>query len=1307
MDKRYHYREKSMDKANEEKEETEAQEVIEIDSEDSREGKFNENHNNEDSLTDRQQDYENEQNNGDSDRDSASSDIVVVRDDYQNFYEIEELSRIETNGAPLDPKDKVSIKNFKIHKLLGTGAYGKVFSVEKLDGIDKGQMYAMKVLEKQKVTQKKKTTEHTRTEREVLERVIDCPFLVTMYYSFQTAEKLYLIMEFVQGGELFSHLYKSEHFTEDQTRFYIAEIIVALEQLHNQNIIYRDIKLENILLDKEGHIIVTDFGLSKVLRNGNRTYSYCGTIEYMAPEIVNPKNGHDQKVDWWSVGVLTIELLSGQSPFSRDNEESNNNQQIISERIQNSEPIIPETINADAKDLILKLLEKNPQKRLGSTYDAKELKEHRFFRNIDWNILKEKKYRAPMIPHVRDKFDVSQFSEDFTAQQAIDGPAENGPPQGPRASRYFRGYSFVASQFRSKNPVVAKHEVELMRPHEQDVFDVQNRGKSRFFKQYRISEDHGLIGDGTYSICMRCTSKEDGNRYAVKIMNLDHDASHEIQALKRCQGHQNIVKLIDTKKDDHFTYVVCELLDGDELFSRIRKNGYLEEDVARDYLHQICAAVRFMHSKNIVHRDLKPENIKFVRNSKDSNQETLKILDFGFAHLESRQELPPCFTLDYAAPESLVKGSTKKSRDMWSIGVILYTMLIGNTPFVPERELSDERSYRQKVTEKIRKGEFNKNVPRWKKISQKAQDLISKLLTVDEKRRMKMSELTSNSWAYPKEQDLSSRMETESNASNSDEIDDEFMAQTMKYLGDENLKPLSTHSSDSDETIPNDFDTDNEGICEEADEQEENHKDANIETELPPKVVNRESRSNDDSSSGIVMSDRNEGSSGSSHHEEIEEPPVQMQPKESEEAADKAEPKIIQDSDYPLEEDEQLEPEDLSLKHQSNIECNNNDQISPAAESAKEIDEMEFKGFTWQEIVDDELPFMGFPSKDDDMNHILKLYEKLLGYNGAEVKEKVLVSKRRRMRRRRGEIQEPYEPSAVVTRARQKLENSLKENITSSSPVDVDKNPKKRSRKRKLEMSSTNEKDASEYEPPILRRRLEDNSRKGERNSAAVAEIIIKKERQTKVVKISKLPATDTNQPKKTRKNGANNDKTISKKETKQKKMTSKQKIAMEAGLPPPRRGRPPRNKDAMQAPAQALTLSPLQPSQPAEQFQSTSMRIAAPASSSRTPITMPTIKTEPKRSTVIREQLQQQYHHKDPFPYFCSDVQNFIPPRASPRYIDNRNRDSMILFRNVKTEKNRPNNSTILITYLQTPEMIENEEKKNSGIVKVDKCRY
>ncbi|KAG6464403.1 hypothetical protein O3G_MSEX014488 [Manduca sexta] len=153
----------------------------------------------------------------------------------------------------------------------------------------------MKVLKKASIVQKLKTAEHTRTERQVLEAVRECPFLVTLHYAFQTDAKLHLILDYVAGGELFTHLYQREHFNEDEVRIYIAEIILALEQLHKLGIIYRDIKLENILLDAEGHIVLTDFGLSKEFCGGeSRAYSFCGTIEYMAPEVVRSgSQGHD------------------------------------------------------------------------------------------------------------------------------------------------------------------------------------------------------------------------------------------------------------------------------------------------------------------------------------------------------------------------------------------------------------------------------------------------------------------------------------------------------------------------------------------------------------------------------------------------------------------------------------------------------------------------------------------------------------------------------------------------------------------------------------------------------------------------------------------------------------------------------------------------------------------------------------------------------------------------------------------------------------------------------------------------------
>uniref|UniRef100_A0A336MEQ0 non-specific serine/threonine protein kinase n=1 Tax=Culicoides sonorensis TaxID=179676 RepID=A0A336MEQ0_CULSO len=299
----------------------------------------------------------------------------------------------------------------------------------------------MKVIKKAAIIQKKKTAEHTRTERQVLEAVRKCPFLITMHYAFQTDSKLHLVLDYVNGGELFTHLYQREQFSEDEVRVYIAEIVLALEQLHKLGIIYRDIKLENILLDKDGHIVITDFGLSKELlpdTNG-RAHSFCGTIEYMAPEVVkNNSNGHDIAVDWWSVGVLTYELLTGASPFTIEGER--NTQSEISRRILRTEPPL-RGMGAEVKDFIEKLLVKDPRRRLGgNAADASELKSHPFFNRINWSLLEQRKVAAPFVPRITDELDTSNFSEEFTRLPVTDSPSE--PP--PNHERLFKGYSFVA-----------------------------------------------------------------------------------------------------------------------------------------------------------------------------------------------------------------------------------------------------------------------------------------------------------------------------------------------------------------------------------------------------------------------------------------------------------------------------------------------------------------------------------------------------------------------------------------------------------------------------------------------------------------------------------------------------------------------------------------------------------------------------------------------------------------------------------------------------------------------------------------------
>jgi serine/threonine protein kinase len=217
----------------------------------------------------------------------------------------------EKNGAPgKSPQSPINLNNFHIEKVLGRGAFGKVFLVTKKDT---GHVYAMKSLRKDMIEQRNQKV-HTKTEREILGEV-NCEFIVQLRFAFQTPDKLYMVMDFINGGELFFHLRRCTKFTEDRARFYAAEILEALEYLHSQGIIYRDLKPENVLLDCDGHLKLTDFGLSKKFFTGEiKAYSFCGTPEYLAPEILKGM-GHNQAVDFWSFGALVYEMLAGSPPF--------------------------------------------------------------------------------------------------------------------------------------------------------------------------------------------------------------------------------------------------------------------------------------------------------------------------------------------------------------------------------------------------------------------------------------------------------------------------------------------------------------------------------------------------------------------------------------------------------------------------------------------------------------------------------------------------------------------------------------------------------------------------------------------------------------------------------------------------------------------------------------------------------------------------------------------------------------------------------------------------------------------------------
>ncbi|KAI4472089.1 ribosomal protein s6 kinase [Holotrichia oblita] len=405
-------------------------------------------------------------------------------------------------------------------------------------------------------------------------------------------------------------------------------------------------------------------------------------------------------VDWWSVGVLTYELLTGASPFTVEGEK--NTQQEISRRILKTTPPIPDALGKDVADFISKLLVKDPRHRLGGgDDDAKELKRHPFFKNLDWKALERKLIPAPFKPVIRCELDVSNFSEEFTQMPATDSPAVVPP----NYDKIFKGYSFVApSVLFTKNVISDDLLKPVIKPDISSTLVRCQVNNSPFFQSYDIDLNEQILGDGSFSVCRRCVHKHTGKEYAVKIVSRKTDCTQEINLLRACQGHPNIVNLHDVIIDDIHTYLVLELLKGGELLDRIRKKSKFTESEASGLLRKLVSAVSFMHSRGVVHRDLKPENLLFTCN-KDNAE--IKIVDFGFARLKQEKEPlhTPCFTLHYAAPEVLSGDPSgyDENCDLWSLGVILYTMLCGRAPF-HARSRDDSAAA---VMARIKGGEFS------------------------------------------------------------------------------------------------------------------------------------------------------------------------------------------------------------------------------------------------------------------------------------------------------------------------------------------------------------------------------------------------------------------------------------------------------------------------------------------------------------------------------------------------------------------------------------------------------------------------
>ncbi|XP_028359800.1 ribosomal protein S6 kinase alpha-2 isoform X3 [Phyllostomus discolor] len=625
--------------------------------------------------------------------------------------------------------EKADPSQFELLKVLGQGSYGKVFLVRKVAGPDAGQLYAMKVLKK--ATLKVRDRVRSKMERDILAEV-NHPFIVKLHYAFQTEGKLYLILDFLRGGDLFTRLSKEVMFTEEDVKFYLAELALALDHLHSLGIIYRDLKPENILLDEEGHVKITDFGLSKeAVDHDKRAYSFCGTIEYMAPEVVN-RRGHTQSADWWSFGVLMFEMLTGSLPFQgKDRKET-------MALILKAKLGMPQFLSAEAQSLLRALFKRNPCNRLGAGSDGvEEIKRHPFFVTIDWNKLYRKEIKPPFKPAVGRPEDTFHFDPEFTTRTPTDSP---GVPPSANAHHLFRGFSFVASSLGQEPPQQGPRESTV-----HPIVQQLHGNNVHFTDGYEVKED---IGVGSYSVCKRCVHKATDAEYAVKIIDKSkRDPSEEIEILLRYGQHPNVITLKDVYDDGKFVYLVTELMRGGELLDRILRQRCFSEREASDVLCTISKTMDYLHSQGVVHRDLKPSNILYVDES--GNPESIRICDFGFAkqlRAENGLLMTPCYTANFVAPEVLKRQGYDAACDIWSLGVLLYTMLAGFTPFANGPDDTPEE-----ILARISSGKYALSGGNWDFVSDAAKDVVSRMLHVDPQQRLTAVQVLKHPWIVNRE----------------------------------------------------------------------------------------------------------------------------------------------------------------------------------------------------------------------------------------------------------------------------------------------------------------------------------------------------------------------------------------------------------------------------------------------------------------------------------------------------------------------------------------------------------------------------
>ena len=346
------------------------------------------------------------------------------------------LEESVTESQINEVKVKVNLDYFENIKLLGKGTFGKVLLVQLKSN---NTYYAMKILNKNHLKLRKQEI-HTKNERDIMIK-ISSPFIVSIKFAFQDETNLYLVSEFMQGGELFFHLRKEKYFSEEFVKFYAMELVLAISHIHEKNAVYRDLKPENILLDKYGHIKLTDFGLARILKDNEKAFTICGTYKYIAPEILLNR-GYKKEVDWWSLGCVLFQMLESKAPFGNPK-----GQMTLSFYKKNLNFYY--TDSDITKQFIKELLVIDPESRLGYGKDGTtKIKNHKFFNGVDWDKALKKEYKPPFIPELLDELDLKYFDKTFTEEKLdLNKSQKSKTSESIKSDDNYNNFSFVDNTF--------------------------------------------------------------------------------------------------------------------------------------------------------------------------------------------------------------------------------------------------------------------------------------------------------------------------------------------------------------------------------------------------------------------------------------------------------------------------------------------------------------------------------------------------------------------------------------------------------------------------------------------------------------------------------------------------------------------------------------------------------------------------------------------------------------------------------------------------------------------------------------------